>query len=80
MGYASVIENVVWPILKIFVAEENRGWINANLDNLLAAIFGSVTEGEGGALVADPADSVTFTLKNFNYCGKAIDFTPAAAE
>ena len=80
LGYASVIENVVWPILKIFVAEENRGWINANLDNLLATIFGSVTEGEDGALVADPADSVTFTLKSFNYCGKAIDFTPAAAE
>ena len=78
LGYASVIENVVWPILKIFVTEGNSGWINGNLNNLLAAIFGSVTEGEGGALVADPAESVTFTLKSFNYCGKAIDFTPAA--
>ena len=79
LGYASVIENVVWPILKIFVTEENSGWINGNLNNLLAAIFGSVTEGEGGTIVgADPADSVTFTLKSFNYCGKAIDFTPAA--
>ena len=79
LGYASVIEKVVWPILKIFVAEDNRGWINDNLNNLLAAIFGSVTEGEDGTLVAaDPADSVTFTLKSFNYCGKAIDFTPAA--
>ena len=77
LGYASVIENVVWPILKIFVAEDNRGWINDNLNNLLAAIFGSETEGEDGALVA-PADSVTFTLKSFNYCGKAI--YPAAAE
>lgn len=73
LGYASVIDNVVWPILKIFVAEANRGWINANLDNLLAAIFGSVTEG-GEA----PADSVTFTLNSFNYCGKAI--YPAAAK
>ena len=72
LGYASVIENVVWPILDIFVAEENSGWIDANLNILLAAIFGSVTEGEDGALVADPADSVTFTLKSFNYCGKAI--------
>ena len=73
LGYASVIENVVWPILDIFVAEENSGWIDANLNNLLAAIFGSVTEGEDGTLVAaDPADSVTFTLKSFNYCGKAI--------
>ena len=72
LGYASVIENVVWPILDIFVTEANSGWIDNNLNNLLAAIFGSVTEGEGGALVADPADSVTFTLKNFNYCGKAI--------
>ena len=78
LGYASVIENVVWPILDIFVAEGNSGWIDNNLNNLLAAIFGSVTEGAEGALVADPADSVTFTLKSFNYCGKAIDFTPAA--
>ena len=73
LGYASVIENVVWPILDIFVAEENSGWIDNNLNNLLAAIFGSVTEGEDGTLVAaDPADSVTFTLKSFNYCGTAI--------
>ena len=67
LGYASVITNVVWPILDIFVAEENSGWIDNNLNNLLATIFGSVTEG-----VADPANSVTFTLKSFNYCGKAI--------
>ena len=73
LGYASVINNVVWPILNIFVTEGNSGWIDANLNNLLAAIFGSVNEG-----VADPADSVTFTLKSFNYCDKAIDFTPAA--
>ena len=72
LGYASVIENVVWPILEIFVAEENSGWIDNNLDNLLATIFGSVTEGEDGAPVADPADSVTFTLKSLSYCGKAI--------
>ena len=72
LGYASVITNVVWPILDIFVAEENSGWIDDNLNNLLATIFGSVTEDEDGALVADPADSVTFTLKSFNYCGKAI--------
>lgn len=79
LGYASVIENVVWPILEIFVAEENSGWIDNNLDNLLAAIFGSVTEGADGTIVAaDPADSVTFTLKSFNYCGKAI--YPAAAK
>ena len=52
LGYASVITNVVWPILDIFVAEENSGWIDNNLNNLLAAIFGSVTEG-----VADPANS-----------------------
>lgn len=79
LGYASVIENVVWPILKIFVTEENSGWINGNLNNLLAAIFGSVTKGEGGTIVdAAPADSVTFTLKSFNYCGKAI--YPAAAK
>ena len=67
LGYASIITNVVWPILDIFVAEENSGWIDNNLNNLLAAIFGSVNEG-----VADPADSVTFTLESFNYCGKAI--------
>ena len=67
LGYASVIQNVVWPILETFVAEANRGWINDNLNNLLAAIFGSETEG-GEA----PADSVTFTLKSFNYCDKAI--------
>ena len=73
LGYASVIKNVVWPILDIFVAEADSGWIDANLNKLLAAIFGSETAGED-----DPADSVTFTLKSFNYCGKAIDFTPAA--
>ena len=67
LGYASVIENVVWPILDIFVTEANSGWIDANLNNLLATIFGSVTDG-----VADPAESVTFTLKSFNYCGTAI--------
>ena len=78
LGYASVIENVVWPILDIFVEQGKTDWIDNNLNNLLAAIFGSVTEGADGALVADPADSVTFTLKSFNYCGKAIDFTPAA--
>ena len=72
LGYASVITNVVWPILDIFVAEENSDWIDNNLNNLLAAIFGSETAGEDGTLVADPADSVTFTLKSFNYCGKAI--------
>ena len=72
LGYASVIKNVVWPILDIFVTEANSDWIDNNLNNLLAAIFGSVTEGEDGTLVADPADSVTFTLKSFNYCGKAI--------
>ena len=73
LGYASVIDNVVWPILDIFVAEADSGWIDNNLNNMLAAIFGSVNEG-----VADPADSVTFTLKSFNYCDKAI--YPAAAE
>ena len=78
LGYASVIEKVVWPILDIFVAEANSGWIDANLNNLLAAIFGSVTEGADGTIVADPADSVTFTLKSFNYCDKAI--YPAAAK
>ena len=78
LGYASVIKNVVWPILDSFVAEADSGWIDANLNNLLAAIFGSVTEGEGGTIVADPADSVTFTLKSFNYCGEAI--YPADAE
>ena len=78
LGYASVIKNVVWPILDSFVTDS--GWIDNNLNNLLAAIFGSVTEGADGTIVADPADSVTFTLKSFNYCGKAIDFTPAAAE
>ena len=78
LGYASVIENVVWPILETFVAEANRGWVNANLNNLLATIFGSVTEGADGALVVDPADSVTFTLESLSYCGKAI--YPAAAE
>ena len=77
LGYASVIENVVWPILKIFV--EKTDWIDNNLNNLLAAIFGSVTEGADGTIVAaDPADSVTFTLKSFNYCDKAI--YPAAAK
>lgn len=79
LGYASVIKNVVWPILDIFVPEANSGWIDANLNNLLATIFGSVTGGaDGTPVVADPADSVTFTLESFNYCGKAIDFTPAA--
>ena len=78
LGYASVIENVVWPILEIFSVAGNDSWVDANLNILFAALFGSVTEGEDGALVVDPAGSVTFTLKSFNYCGKAI--YPAAAE
>ncbi len=72
LGYASVIENVVWPILEIFSVAGNDSWVDANLDILFATIFGSVTEGEDGAPVADPADSVTFTLKSLSYCGKAI--------
>ena len=67
LGYASVIENVVWPILEIFSVAGNDSWVDENLNILFAALFGSVTEG-----VADPADSVTFTLESFNYCGKAI--------
>ena len=72
LGYASVIENVVWPILEIFSVAGNDSWVDANLNILFAALFGSVTEGADGALVVDPADSVTFTLKSFNYCGTAI--------
>ena len=63
LGYASVIENVVWPILEIFSVAGNDSWVDANLNILFAALFGSVTEGEDGALVADPADSVTFKTK-----------------
>ena len=73
LGYASVIKNVVWPILEIFSVAGNDSWVDANLNILFAALFGSVTEG-----VADPADSVTFTLESLSYCGKAI--YPAAAE
>ena len=72
LGYASVITNVVWPILEIFSVAGNDSWVDANLNILFAALFGSVTEGEDGALVVDPADSVTFTLKSFNYCGTAV--------
>ena len=78
LGYASVIENVVWPILEIFSVAGNDSWVDANLNILFAALFGSVTEGADGALVVDPAGSVTFTLESLSYCGKAI--YPAAAE
>lgn len=68
MKYADLID-VAWKAIDAFVADSDRGWVDANLDNLLAAIFGSVPEG-GDALV--PADEVVFTLESFEYAGKPI--------
>lgn len=68
MKYADLID-VAWKAIDAFVADSDRGWVDANLDNLLAAIFGSVPEG-GEALV--PADEVKFTLERFEYAGTAI--------
>lgn len=68
MKYADLID-VAWKAIDAFVADSDRGWVDANLDNLLAAIFGSVPEG-GEALV--PADKVVFTLERFEYAGTAI--------
>ncbi len=68
MKYADLID-VAWKAIDAFVADSDRGWVDANLDNLLAAIFGSVPEG-GEALV--PADEVKFTLESFEYAGTAI--------
>ncbi len=68
MKYADLID-VAWKAIDAFVADSDRDWVDNNLDNLLAAIFGSVPEG-GDALV--PADEVVFTLESFEYAGTAI--------
>ena len=71
--YASLISDVVMPVIaelaKIESLNFNTEWVDANLENLLAVIFGSVPEG-GDALV--PADEVVFTLESFEYAGTAI--------
>lgn len=71
--YASLIENVVMPVITalgdIASLKLDTSWLEANLQPLLAAIFGSVPEG-GEALV--PADEVVFTLESFEYAGTAI--------
>lgn len=71
--YASLIENVVMPVITalgdIASLKLDTSWLETNLQPLLAAIFGSVPEG-GDALV--PADEVVFTLESFEYAGTAI--------
>ena len=71
--YASLIEKVVMPVITALGDIESlkldTSWLEANLQPLLAAIFGSVPEG-GEALV--PADEVKFTLERFEYAGTAI--------
>lgn len=71
--YASLIEKVVMPVITALGDIESlkldTSWLEANLQPLLAAIFGSVPEG-GEALV--PADEVVFTLESFEYAGTAI--------
>lgn len=71
--YASLIKNVVMPVITALGDIESlkldTSWLEANLQPLLAAIFGSVPEG-GEALV--PADKVVFTLESFEYAGTAI--------
>ena len=71
--YASLIENVVMPVITALGDIESlkldTSWLEANLQPLLAAIFGSVPEG-GEALV--PADKVVFTLERFEYAGTEI--------
>ena len=71
--YASLIKNVVMPVITALGDIESlkldTSWLEANLQPLLAAIFGSVPEG-GDALV--PADEVVFTLESFEYAGKPI--------
>lgn len=71
--YASLIEKVVMPVITALGDIESlkldTSWLEANLQPLLAAIFGDVPEG-GEALV--PADKVVFTLESFEYAGTAI--------
>ena len=71
--YASLIEKVVMPVIAALGDIESlkldTSWLEANLQPLLAAIFGYVPEGED-ALV--PADKVVFTLESFEYAGTAI--------
>lgn len=71
--YASLIEKVVMPVITALGDIESlkldTSWLKANLQPLLAAIFGSVPEG-GEALV--PADKVVFTLESFEYAGTPI--------
>ena len=71
--YASLIKNVVMPVIAALGDIESlkldTSWLEANLQPLLAAIFGYLPEG-GDALV--PADKVVFTLERFEYAGKPI--------
>ena len=59
MKYADLID-VAWKAIDAFVADSDRGWVDANLDNLLAAIFGSVPEGLIRTLPSPANLSVSF--------------------
>ena len=75
--YASLISDVVMPVIaelaKIESLNFKTEWVDANLQPLLAAIFGTyVPAGEGTEAVITPAEEVVFTLVSFEYAGTAI--------
>ena len=75
--YASLINNVVMPVIaelaKIESLNFKTEWVDAHLQPLLAAIFGTyVPAGEGTEAVITPAEDVVFTLESFEYAGTTI--------
>lgn len=66
LQYADIINNVLKPILAAFVKDFT--WVDANLYQLLAGIFGTYTPAEGDVEESMTyAKDVTFTLVSFNY-------------
>ena len=71
--YASLINNVVMPVIAALGDILDTTWLEGNLEGILAAIFGTyVPAGEGTEAVITPADEVVFTLESFEYAGTAI--------
>lgn len=71
LQYADIIDNVLKPILAAFVKDFT--WVDANLYQLLAGIFGTYTPAEGDVEESmSYAEDVTFTLVSFKYGDSAI--------
>ena len=60
---------VIAELAKIESLKFNTDWVDANLENLLAVIFGNIPAGD---TVNVPASEVVFTLESFEYAGEVI--------